>query len=149
MIRVVLDPGVLIAGVISPTGAPAALIRSWREAEFDVVVCPHLIEELSRALTYPKVRRYVPPPEAARLSAAFLRSAVVVDDPGDVPTVCRDPADDYLFALAAGHAQVLVSGDRDITEAKEPPVRVLTPRGFLAIVRSREGLSLRDEPDGV
>lgn len=140
MIRAVLDPGVLIAGVISPAGAPAALIRSWREADFDVVACPHLIEELSRALTYPKVRRYVSRPEAARLAVALFRSAVVVDDPREVPIVCRDPADDYLFAVAARHAQVLVSGDRDVTEVERPPVRVLTPRGFLAIIRSREGL---------
>jgi putative PIN family toxin of toxin-antitoxin system len=140
VIRVVLDPGVLIAGVISPTGAPAALIRSWREAEFDVVVCPHLMEELSRALTYPKIRRYIPEPEAAKLTAALVRAAVVVDDPPDVPAICRDRDDDYLFALAATNAQVLVSGDRDIREAEHPPVRVLTPRGFLAILRSREGL---------
>jgi uncharacterized protein len=139
VIRAVLDPGVLIAGLISPAGAPAALIRSWREADFDVVVCPHLIEELSRALAYPKIRRYVARPEAVKLLAALLRSAVVVEDPREVPVVCRDPADDYLLALAANHAQVLVSGDRDVTEAERPPVRVLTPRGFLAIMTSREG----------
>ena len=137
MIRAVLDPGVLIAGLISPDGAPATLIRSWREAEFDVVVCPHLVDELSRALAYPKVMRYVSGSEATRLRVALLRSAVVVEDPRHVPTVCRDPADDYLFALAAEHAQLLLSGDRDVTEAERPPVRVLTPRGFLAILGGR------------
>jgi putative PIN family toxin of toxin-antitoxin system len=137
VIRAVLDPGVLIAGVISPAGAPAALIRLWREAEFDAVVCPHLMDELSRALAYPKIRRSVSGADASRLTVGLFRSAIVVDDPRDVPVVCRDPADDYLFALAAEHAQVLVSGDRDETEAEEPPVRVLTPRGFLTIIRSR------------
>lgn len=137
MIRAVLDPGVLIAGVIAPAGAPAALIRLWRAAEFDAVVCPHLMKELSRALAYPKVRRYVSRAEAARLRMGLFRSAIVVDNPRDVPVVCRDRADDYLFALAAAHAQVLVSGDRDVTGAADPPVRVLTPRGFLAILRGR------------
>jgi putative PIN family toxin of toxin-antitoxin system len=137
VIRAVLDPGVLIAGVISPAGAPAALIRSWRDAEFDVIVCPHLMKELSRALAYPKVRRYVRRAEAARLTTSLFRAAIVVDDPRDVPVVCRDRADDYLFALAAEHAQVLVSGDRDVTETEERPVRVLTPRGFLAILQGR------------
>jgi putative PIN family toxin of toxin-antitoxin system len=139
VIRAVLDPGVLIAGVISPAGAPAALIRSWREAEFELVICPHLVGELARAFAYPRVRRYVAGSDADRLLEAIVRSAVSVDDPDDVPGICRDPEDDYLFALAASHAQVLVSGDRDITEVERPPVRAFTPRGFDSILRSRTG----------
>jgi predicted nucleic acid-binding protein len=107
--------------------------------EFDLVICPHLTEELARAFDYTKIRRYVAGSEADRLVQAIARSSVSVDNPDDVPRMCRGPADDYLFALAAAHAQVLVSGDRDINEVERPPVRVLTPRGFDSILRSREG----------
>jgi predicted nucleic acid-binding protein len=51
--------------------------------------------------------------------------------------VCRDPNDDHLFALAAAQADLLVSGDRDILEAADPGVRVLTPAGFAEILRTR------------
>ncbi|MBV9364918.1 MAG: hypothetical protein JO286_12005 [Solirubrobacterales bacterium] len=52
-------------------------------------------------------------------------------DPLDPPTVCRDPHDDYLVALAiiAG-AELLVSGDDDLL-AVEPAgggLEVVTPR---------------------
>lgn len=60
--------------------------------------------------------------------------AIRVDDPDDVPAVCRDPNDDYLFAVAAAHADVLVSGDKDVLETTGVAVRVLSPAGFAEIL---------------
>jgi predicted nucleic acid-binding protein len=46
--------------------------------------------------------------------------------------VTRDPADDYLLALAlTAEASAIVSGDADLTELASAPVTVLTPRAFL------------------
>jgi uncharacterized protein len=135
--RAVLDPGVLIAGIISPDGSPASLLRSWRLGEFDLVACPMLVAELGRALGYPRLRRFISEPESARLLDRIMLRAVVVDDPDVVPSVCRDPNDDYLFAVAQGHADVLVSGDKDVLEAEDVEVRVLTPAAFREILRTR------------
>jgi putative PIN family toxin of toxin-antitoxin system len=135
--RAVLDTGVLVAGIISPAGAPASLVRSWRLGEFDLIVCPMLIAELQRILDYPKLRRYLAKEQAARLLLAIENAALALPDPADVPPVCRDPADDYLFALARSYADVLVSGDEDTLEAPHPGVRVLTPAGFAEIIRNR------------
>jgi predicted nucleic acid-binding protein len=53
-------------------------------------------------------------------------------DPPGPPAVTRDPGDDYLVALAVGAgADVLVSGDRDLTDVQVAGVSVLTPRAFL------------------
>jgi predicted nucleic acid-binding protein len=41
MFRVVLDPGVLIAAVLSPKGAPAELLRHWLAGEGPVKVALH------------------------------------------------------------------------------------------------------------
>jgi hypothetical protein len=50
-----------------------------------------------------------------------------VDDPEHAPPVSRDPNDDYLIATALhAKADVLVSGDRDLTDLLDPPVRILT-----------------------
>lgn len=44
----------------------------------------------------------------------------------------RDPADDYLVALAhATEAELLVSGDRDLLDAPDLRTPVVTPRLFL------------------
>ena len=137
MTRAVLDTGVLVAGIISSAGAPASLVRSWRLGEFDLIVCPMLLAELQRVLDYPKLRRYLTEDQAARLLLAIENAALALPDPDQIPQVCRDPADDYLFALAGAHADVLVSGDKDVLEATEPGVRVLTPAGFAEILRNR------------
>jgi putative PIN family toxin of toxin-antitoxin system len=135
--RAVIDTGVLVAGIISPAGAPASLVRSWRLGEFDLIVCPMLLAELRRVLAYPKVGRYLTEDQAGRLLLAIENGALALPDPDQIPQICRDPADDYLFALARSFADVLVSGDKDILEAADPGVRVLTPAGFAEILRNR------------
>jgi predicted nucleic acid-binding protein len=56
-------------------------------------------------------------------------------DPLDIPSVTRDPKDDYLVALAreAG-ADSLVSGDPDLTSLADPVLRVMTPRELLDLL---------------
>jgi predicted nucleic acid-binding protein len=88
-------------------------------------------------LDYPELRRYLTEDQTARLLLAIENAALALPDPDPIPPVCRDPADDYLFALAGAYADVLVSGDKDVLEATEPGVRVLTPAGFAEILRNR------------
>ena len=54
--RAVLDPNVIIAGLLSPSGGPAHVLQAWELGEFELVVSPALLEELARAITYPKLR---------------------------------------------------------------------------------------------
>jgi uncharacterized protein len=59
MFRVVLDPGVLIAAVLSPKGAPAELLRHWLAGDYELVVSDKLLAELKRVLLRPKFRKYL------------------------------------------------------------------------------------------
>jgi putative PIN family toxin of toxin-antitoxin system len=138
VIRAVVDTGVLIAGLISSSGSPADVLTAVRDGRFDLVACPMLLAELRRALSYPKLTRYVSEAEADAFVSWIARVAVVLADPSEIPSVTRDPNDDYLFALAldAG-ATCIVSGDADLTVLREPPVRVLTPRDFVATLAKR------------
>jgi predicted nucleic acid-binding protein len=53
-----------------------------------------------------------------------------VPDPSDVPSVSRDPDDDYLVALVhSAGAEVLCSGDADLAAVTEVEVR--SPRALL------------------
>lgn len=135
MIRAVVDPGVLIAGTISSLGAPAAIIRAWLNGAVELVVCPGLLGELGRAFAYPKVRDRVAPADADRLLTVLETTALMLPDPVDIPSVCRDPNDDYLFALAAATSAVLVSGDGDVLAVEDAPIRVLTPAAFTTLTR--------------
>ena len=132
MLRVVFDPGVLIAALISPSGTPAKLLAQWLAGAFDLVVSPKLLDELARVLARVKFRPYVTEEEAEAYVRALARQAIVVEDPEAEAGLTPDPGDDYLVALArAAHAHAIVSGDPHLVGLHhlEPPV--LTPRAFV------------------
>jgi predicted nucleic acid-binding protein len=59
--RTVLDPGVLVSALITPTGATAKLLVSARAGSFEQIVSPLLLEELGSVMRRAKFRRYVAP----------------------------------------------------------------------------------------
>lgn len=131
MIRAVLDPGVLIAALLSQRGAPARLVMLWLEGTFELVISPKLIAELETVLRRRKFRQYVSREQAEAYVAMLARLAIVAVDPLEVGAVSRDPKDEYLLALASSvEAAALVSGDAHLTHLRtDPPV--LTPARFL------------------
>jgi uncharacterized protein len=113
-VRAVLDPNVLIAALLSRSGAPAQIVALWLAGAFELVVSEALLAELERALACPKLRARISAPEAVEFVSLLRQSAVVVLDP---PTPTRrsvDPGDDYLVALAETARAVLVSGDQHL-----------------------------------
>jgi hypothetical protein len=129
-VRAVLDPNVLIAALLSRSGAPAQIVTRWLDGAFELVVSESLLAELERALGYPKVRRRVPPSEAVAFVSLLRRGAIVAVDPPTPARQSADPGDDYLLALAESERSVLVSGNRHlISLADELPIQ--SPRAFL------------------
>ena len=132
MQRVVCDVGVVISGLLSGKGAPAALLDLWQDGAFDLVVSALWIAELDRVAARPKISRYVAADDAAELRDAVLRQALVFDDPPAAPGPTPDPGDDYIAALArASHANLIVSGDRHLLGLSDPHPPAATPRPFL------------------
>lgn len=133
MLRVVTDPGVLIAALISKAGSPALLLARWAEGRFDLVVSPALLQELSRVLARRKFRRYVTDEDARAYVESLRRQALLVDDPAEVERgLTPDPGDDYLVALAqSAGAHVIVSGDPHLTKLADAQPPVLSPHAFL------------------
>ncbi len=129
MLRVVLDPGVLVSALISPDGPPAQILDRWREGQFDLVVSERLLDELQDVLFRRKFRAFADEVDARAYVEALRGQAVLAADPADVPRLTRDPDDDYLVALArAAEVDVIVSGDAHLIELVDPDPPVLTPR---------------------
>ncbi len=132
MTRAVLDPNVLVSAFIAQRGsAPDRIVRAWHEGAFELLVSPKLLGELAEVLARPRFARQGGEGRADAYVAALAAGALRLADPSDAPSISRDPDDDYLVALArVGRADVIVSGDRHLTdlESLEPPV--LTPRAF-------------------
>ena len=132
--RAVLDANVIISALLSRDGAPARIFRAWVGGEFELVVSPLLLEELERALRYPKLARRVDRDEAVSFLAWLRRSARLEPDPESSPSRrSRDPGDDYLLALAERQAAYLVSGDEHLLElAADAPI--VAPNEFLEML---------------
>lgn len=129
--RAVLDANVLVSAALSPSGAPAQLLEKWLHGDFELVVSPKLLEEVERALAYPKVRRRLDDDAAAELLLLLDELAEHAEDP-DTPISARssDPADDYLITLAASAHATLVTGDAHLLEL-EGSLPIVSPRAFL------------------
>lgn len=128
--RAVLDANVLIAALLSRSGAPAQILRRWLGGGFELVVSESLLAELERALAYPKLRARITPEDAAGFVSFLQTTAILASDPPAPPRRSSDPGDDYVFALAESEKAIVVSGDRHLLELADL-FPILTPRDFL------------------
>ena len=132
MARAVLDPGVLVSALITPTGRPAKLLLAARAGSFELIVSPQLLDELEAVLRREKFRRYVALDGVNAYLDLLRRDAQLAADPETPPPIrCTDPNDDYLIALAHSQRAALVSGDSDLLELAEV-IPVFSSAEFLA-----------------
>ena len=112
MLRVVVDPNVLILAVLTPVGIPGQAVEAARGSRYLLVVPPLLLDEVEEVLARDRVRRRLPPGAAERFLIELRALGDLVPNAGPPSTpLTRDPDDDYLVALArAAGADVLVSG---------------------------------------
>ena len=130
--EVVLDVNVFVSTVLSGAGPSAALVTGVRDGRLSAVASSRLLIELREVLRRDRFRPYLSLEEVDEYVAEVAALCRLVDDPGAVPKVVRDPDDDYLVALASEAAtSAIVSGDLDLREAVGLPVEVLTPREAL------------------
>lgn len=140
MIRAVLDPNVYVSAAVRPEGPPGQIIsRFLRGGSFEIVLSQPIVEEVLRALNYPKVRRYIRRGLDAEL---WFEDIVVlshlVTAPREFHGPCRNPDDDkYIATALEGRAAFVVAGDSDLLDVKEHEgVRIVSPRSFLNLLVS-------------
>lgn len=96
-----------------------------------------IVDEVLRALSYPKVRKYVR--SGLDLELWFEDIVVLshlVDVDRNVEGVSKDPDDDkYIAAAIEGRAGFIVAGDSDLLDLKEyEGARIVSPRVFLDLL---------------
>lgn len=131
-----MDTNILVAGLISPSGAPAETCDAWADGRFDLLTCREQIAELRATLKKPKVAALIHPHKAGRLVNQIRKLAVLVEA---LPRVKRspDPEDDFLLALCeAGGADYLVTGDKSglLSLKRHNKTRIISAREFVALL---------------
>lgn len=135
--RLVVDTNILISALLMEASLSAHLIVLWRQGRFDLLTSAEQLNELMRVTRYPKIRERLAPALAGRLINELRNIAVVLKNLPTV-TVCQDPYDNYLLAMAvAGTADFLVTGDkRDLLGLKlHEGTKIVTVRDFLTLHR--------------
>lgn len=132
--RAVLDPNVIISGVLSRDGSPAEVLRALDRGEFELIASQDLLEELGRALAYPKLRAHITEQDAAAVVRWASDAATIVSTPaGEPPLRSTDAGDDYLIAMAYAHRAALVSGDKHLLRLSHE-IPAFSARDFLALL---------------
>jgi uncharacterized protein len=141
--RVVVDPNVLVSAAIT-RGTARSVVELAAGGSYVMVVCPHLVDELTVDLGRDRFLRWRTREQLDRFVADIVALADHTDDPDFVAAVTRDPNDDYLVALAVNSAAVICTGDSDLHDP-ELQVEVLTPADLVARFRPST-LPARDAP---
>ena len=138
MIRAVLDTNQYVSMAIKAGGTADRLLTEWREERFVLLLSPPILDEISRVLRSPRLRRLI------RLTTAELNSLIesLLFDaeltPGRlaVDVVTRDPSDNmFLTCAVEGRADYIVSGDQDLlTVQSYQGIPIVTAAEFLRIL---------------
>jgi putative PIN family toxin of toxin-antitoxin system len=139
--RLVVDPGVLVSAFISPRkSAPSIVVEAIFDRRIDILICPALIAELTDVLSREKFARYTTQERAEDYIASISQHAEQLEDPPAGQQQTGDPDDDYLLALAHSQsADAVVSGDKDLLDAADERMRMLTPRELVDELKLADG----------
>ncbi len=125
--RVAFDTNVLVSAVA--TRGLCADVFNLVLAEHELIIGETVIAELKRVL---RQKMRVPAEAVEEYEALLRQEGSVVGKTKPLPIAICDKSDvSVLSEAAAGNAEVLVTGDRDLLDiAAALPLQVLTPRGL-------------------
>jgi putative PIN family toxin of toxin-antitoxin system len=145
---VVLDTNVIIGALLSRQGGPAEIICRWEAGEIEVATSPALLEELERALSYPRVQKYlgVSERDLHTFLKYFRSTALTIEPQFTVDVVKKDPDDNRVFECAiAAEATFIVSGNVHLQELKEyEGIVILSPASFITMLELGRGETTGD-----
>jgi putative PIN family toxin of toxin-antitoxin system len=139
MIRVVIDTNVFISAAFLPHSLPGQIISRVREGKILWVASPEIIEEITRVLLSPRVRKRhgLTGKQVSKILAGLIQGAEIT--PGIVRVkASRDPEDNKFLACAVeGQADYIVSGDKDLTDLKSYQGIPIVPPAILLKIMAK------------
>ena len=110
--RVVLDTNVLISALITTGTPPGGLYRAWLRGDIELVTSAAQIAEIADVISRPRLQKILDADEAIAIVENIGSRATILDNPPAV-NLSPDPGDNPILAAAiAGHADLIVSGDK-------------------------------------
>jgi len=143
--RTLIDASVLLRDPLpsrNPARAVDLIVAAAVAGAFDLLVPADLLDEITDKLaTDPYISTRASPPHVDVLTGLLRRQAISLPPyRGPLPSLTRDPKDDYLLAYALrDRADYLVTGDRDLLVLAPdfPSTRIVDPGAFVRDLRLR------------
>jgi putative PIN family toxin of toxin-antitoxin system len=142
--RVLLDANILISYLVpsSQANAVVAIMEAAYVGRITLLVSNELLHEVVETIkTKPCLAKRITPQEADALASALLDLAELLPPLAEsIPSISRDPKNDYLIAHASlSEADYLISRDKDLLILGEVEgVKIVEPAEFLPALRQGE-----------
>jgi len=137
-----IDAGLVnvdVSGLIAPAGSPGHVLAAMLNGRVEVIVTPHLLDELLDVIGRPRLARY-------EIDDDVVGAILELVWPGlpeiGIQAVLRDVDDRIVVETAvAGAADAIVTGDKDLLEDAELAtwlghrgISVITPADLLDLL---------------
>lgn len=139
--RVLVDTNVLISFLLGrgEGGSIRTIFRAFLAGRFTLLLPRWLLNELiSTVQSKPRLSKRISAEQLDHFIDLLIPSAEQIDAiDSPIPTVTRDPDDDYVLAYAlVGAADYLVTGDKDLLSlgGKISALKIVTPSQFAALM---------------
>lgn len=132
----VIDANIYLSSLMNSRAA-SQLSEACFEGTLEAVYSQHLLNELEDVYSRDKFRKWFTLEEGAAMVAAIELAGTEVADrlPGDLPLVCRDPDDNYLFAIAEdSDTRFIVTGDKEVLKTNVPWAAPITLKQSLDLL---------------
>jgi putative PIN family toxin of toxin-antitoxin system len=131
MPRAVFDTNVIVAGFLSPEGAPGRIVEWLRAGTIQAVLDDRVAAEYAEVLARPRFR--LPSAEVAVVLGAIVAAAFRVEVRAeDAARRLPDPTDAPFLECARAADAPLVTGNlRHYPRAAAPDIHVLTPAQYV------------------
>jgi uncharacterized protein len=143
-VKVVVDTNVLVAGLLSPFGPPAEILRMVASGTLRLCFDARILTEYDEVLARPKFR-FNTEQTRALMDHIHAEGFSVASNP--LPDRLPDPSDEpFLESAVASKANYLITGNtRHFPPARRHGITILSPREFLdcyrKLSRTREDLT--------
>jgi len=142
--RVFIDTNVLVSVLLNlaESGSVRAIFQAFTAARFILLISGKLIDELTETVrAKPRLSKRITEERLNRFVSLLMQTAELIDEIEEpIPSVTRDPDDDYVLAYAlVGAADYLITGDNDLLslQGQIAGLEIVTPTQFVEILSSR------------
>lgn len=136
-LRLVIDTNLWISFIIS--NKLKTLDPLLYSGDARLLFSAELISEIALSVTKPKLKKFFQPNAIEEMLLTFEPFIDFVDV-RSVVTICRDPNDNFLLALAKdGNADYLITGDQDLLQLEAfGNTKIVTINGFNKIIKNEK-----------